>query len=114
MYQVTASDMEAMEKLNTPALPLVHNKEPSIRFALPDTYQSHRVGFDLRGWLASGQLYYRVDEALLTDYLKRWEACRRMSWFARHVDTGEVRVFSSEHYYTGCTILTDRPHTPNF
>lgn len=88
------------------ALPLVHNKETSVRSALPDTYQAHRANFDLRAWQASGDFYYHVDEVLSSDYVERWEKCRRRAWFARHVDTGEVRVFSSACRLRWCSLCS--------
>ncbi|MBA7625089.1 hypothetical protein ES703_32510 [subsurface metagenome] len=88
------------------ALPLVHNREPSVRSALPDTYQAHRAGFDLRAWHASGNFYFHVDEVLTTDYVSKWEACRRGAWFARHVDTGEVRVFTRSCRLRWCSLCS--------
>lgn len=88
------------------ALPLVHNREPSVRSALPDTYQAHRAGFDLQAWQASGNFYYHVDEVLNTDYVSKWEACRRGAWFARHVDTGEVRVFTRACRLRWCSLCS--------
>lgn len=93
------------------ALPLVHHIEPSVRSALPDTYQAHRAGFDMQAWLRSGELYYRVDEVLQTDYVEKWEACRRRSWFARNVDTGEVRVFSSSCRLRWCSLCSNARRT---
>ncbi|HUW47113.1 MAG TPA: protein rep [Dehalococcoidia bacterium] len=88
------------------ALPLVHNKETSVRYALPDTYQAHRAGFDLRAWQRSGDFYYHVDDILQSNYVERWERCRRRAWFARHVVTGEVRVFSSACRLRWCSLCS--------
>jgi len=89
------------------ALPLVHNKETTGRFALPDTFQSYRAGFDLLAWRRSGEIYYRVDSLLDTEYLKKWNSCRASSWFARHRSTGEVKVFSSACRLRWCSLCTD-------
>lgn len=88
------------------ALPLVHNTEPTVRSALPNTYQAHRAGFDLQAWLASGKFYYHVDEVLDTDYVDKWDRCRRGAWFARHIATGEVRVFSSACRLRWCSLCS--------
>lgn len=105
----TRSEFDGSRNVETvlpTALPSVHTKETSVRSALPDTYQAHRAGFDLRAWQASGDFYYHVDEVLQSDYVARWEACRSRAWFARHVETGEVRVFSSACRLRWCSLCT--------
>lgn len=88
------------------ALPLVHTKETSVRSGLPESYQAHRANFDLLAWQRSGDFYYHVDQVNLTDYVERWDKCRRRAWFARHRDTGEVRVFSSACRLRWCSLCS--------
>lgn len=89
------------------AVPLVHNIETTVRSALPSTFQAHRAGFNLLAWRRSGELYYRVDSELSTEYLLKWSACRSLAWFARHRDTGEVQVFSSACRLRWCSLCAD-------
>jgi len=87
--------------------PLVHNIETNGRSALPNTFQAYRAGFDLQAWQSSGRLYYEVDTLLSTDYLSKFEQCRVHSWFARQVDTGEVKVISSACRLRWCSLCSN-------
>jgi len=87
--------------------PLVHNIETTGRAALPSTFQAYRAGFDLLAWQSSGNMYYQVDLLLNTEYLSKFEQCRVSSWFARHVDTGEVKVFSAACRLRWCSLCSD-------
>lgn len=86
------------------AASLVHNIETSVRFGLCDTYQAQRASADLKGWYASGEFYYAVDAAKESNYVDKWQHCRENSWFARQIETGEVRVFSSTCRLRWCSL----------
>lgn len=89
------------------ALPLVHNIETSVHSALPSSFQAFRAGFDLQAWRASGEFYYRVDRQKHTQYLDKWDACRKRAFFARHKQSGEVKVFSSACRLRWCSICAN-------
>jgi len=85
---------------------LVHNIETTVRSGLQGTYQAHLAAFDLLAWHTSGEFYYLVDQALGTSYLPKWESCRTSAWFARHRDTGEVKVMSSACRLRWCSLCS--------
>lgn len=89
------------------ALPLVHNIETTVDRRLPSSFQTFRANFDVQKWRSSGELYYQVDQKHNTDYLSKWDTCRERAWFARHRDTGEVRVFSSACRLRWCSLCSD-------
>lgn len=84
-------------------LPL-DKEETSGRFSPDCSYQSYRASLDLPAWYASGGFYHAVDSILGTEYLKKWSACRTSAWFARHRQTGKVRVLSSSCRLRWCSL----------
>ena len=89
------------------AVPLVHNIETAGPSRLPSTFQAYRASFDLLAWRSSGEFYYAVDQQHGSQYLNKWDACRDHAWFARHKDTGEVRVFSSACRLRWCSLCSN-------
>lgn len=66
---------------------------PDIEEAI--SYQTHRIRQDLDAWTAARHLYLWLSEDDGPPYLERLEACRSFAWFARHEQTGKVRVVTT-------------------
>lgn len=73
----------------------VHTIETSERLPLPSSYRAYRIGLNPDLYEKANQLYSAVDAVDYTSYIDRLDSCRSRSWFARHKDTGKVRVFTT-------------------
>lgn len=73
----------------------VHTIETSEHPSLPSSYRAFQIGKIPELYDKAEQLYSAVDSIDYTDYIGRLESCRSRSWFARHKDSGKVRVFTT-------------------
>jgi len=63
--------------------------EPAI------SYQEFRIKSDLDAWTAARNLYEWLSDCDGPPYLTRLESCRTFAWFARHEQTGRVRIVTT-------------------
>jgi len=59
------------------------------------SYQAFRIRDDLDSWTAAKKLYEWLEDDDSPPYLTRLESCRSYAWFARHKQTGQVRVVTT-------------------
>lgn len=59
---------------------------------MPTSFQQYRIDFDRDGWNASTALYDQIDIRGGSEHVDRMTDCRRYAYFARHKETGMVRV----------------------
>jgi len=86
---------------------LLDNKETT---GLPPSYRSY--GDVLRDscldeYLAARQVYAFLDGSEESPKVRSLDGCRRVAWFTRNVDSGEVRVASSTCHLRWCPLCAD-------
>lgn len=59
---------------------------------MPTSFQKYRIDFDPAAWSAGISLYDQVDVTTNSEHVDRMYDCRRYAYFARHQETGQVRV----------------------
>lgn len=74
---------------------LVQPIETTCTAELATSYQSYRVSLDPEAWSAAEKLYDWLSEEGEPPFLERLHSCRSQAWFARHEETGNVRVVTS-------------------
>jgi len=74
---------------------LVQTIETSAAADEAISYQAFRIRQDLDSWTAARRLYSWLAEEDGPPYLERLESCRSYAWFARHEETGKVRVVTT-------------------
>lgn len=74
---------------------LVQTIETSTGIDEAISYQTFRIKRDLDSWTAARALYSWLSEEDGPPYLERLESCRTFAWFARHEETGRVRVVTT-------------------
>jgi len=82
----------------------VQDIETTGRFHLPDTYQAHKRHSCEREWLAIERLYLQFPGNSSQSRAFRFRECRTWSWFARNIETGLVRVASSNCKLRWCPL----------
>lgn len=58
-------------------------------------------------WLAAERTYGYLDVNKDRSRVERLRACRRYAWFARHTDTGAVRVISNSCHLRWCPVCAE-------
>lgn len=82
----------------------VHSIETSSRHRIPASYQAFRTRDINVEYDAALDLYCTIDGVEGTKRAERILECRRYAWFARHEDTGKVRVISNACRLRWCPI----------
>lgn len=90
---------------------LLDTKETSRRNALAPCFQGHLTSRLYPAWTAAELLYQAADRELTTDYENRLHGCRTQAWFARHIETGKVRVISSACRLRWCPLCAKAKRT---
>ncbi len=85
---------------------LLDTLETSEPESLPSSYRDFRIALNPLKYAAVEQLYYCVDGLNDSTYVRRLQDCRSFSWFARHADTGKVRVISSSCRLRWCPMCS--------
>jgi len=91
--------------------PLVHTKVTSGRKPLAACFQGHLTASMYNAWSAAESLYQAVDRENNTHYEHRLHGCRTQAWFARHIETGKVRVISSACRLRWCPLCAKAKRT---
>lgn len=85
---------------------LVHTLETSDPPPLPSSYRNYRIAQSPDLYDCAVKLYSYLDADNEHSYIDRLEACRSRSWFARHDETGMVRVFTSTCKLRWCPLCS--------
>ncbi len=90
---------------------LLDTKETSVRNSLNCSFQQHLTAPMYKAWSAAELLYQAVDRQQSTSYENRMHGCRTQAWFARHIETGKVRVISSACRLRWCPLCAKAKRT---
>lgn len=74
---------------------LLETIETSLDIEEAPSYQEFRIRQDLDAWTAALNLYEWLSEEDGPPYRERLTSCRTFAWFARHEQTGHVRVVTT-------------------
>ena len=80
--------------------------ETSAPPQLPNDYRLYRRRHCQSEWEAAYELYVELDDIETAQRSERFEACRSFAYFARHSETGEVRVVSSACKLRWCPVCS--------
>lgn len=83
---------------------LVQTIETSLDIEEAPSYQTFRIRQDLDAWTAARNLYEWLSEDDGPPYLERLESCRTYAWFARHEQTGRVRIVTTTCKLRWCSL----------
>lgn len=83
---------------------LVHTKETSTPPITPLTYQDFSRRFLHAEYLAAERVYSVLDNRKDKTRADILRGCRTSAWFARHRDTGEVRVAANSCHLRWCPV----------
>lgn len=86
---------------------LLDNKVTSDQHSNEQTYHDWKVALHPESWQRAAQVYSFLDNR---DGLRRYERfrkCRTEAWFARHCESGQVRVLSNGCKLRWCPLCAD-------
>lgn len=84
----------------------VHTQETTARKPLPYDYQRFRRRHCESEWVQTEKLYSHIDSIEGTHRADSFRKCRTFAWFARHNETGKVRVISNSCRQRWCPICS--------
>lgn len=90
---------------------LVHTKVTSGRKPLNACFQGHLINQNYLAWSAAELFYDTVDRNRYTSYSNQLHNCRTQAWFARHIESGMVRVISSACRLRWCPLCAKARRT---
>lgn len=71
------------------------------------TYHDWKVALNHESWQRAAQVYSFLDARDSTRRYERFRTCRSNAWFARHRESGEVRVLSNGCKLRWCPLCAD-------
>lgn len=86
---------------------LLDNKVTSDQLPNEASYHDWKVSLSPDRWQRAAQTYSYLDARDNTRRYERFRKCRSMAWFARHVETGLVRVLSNGCKLRWCPLCAD-------
>lgn len=85
----------------------VHNEETGISEPQFSDYGLFLRQSDQAEWDAAWSVYDHLDRSESRSKADQLEHCRSNAWFARHVDTGEVRIASNACHLRWCPVCAN-------
>ncbi len=86
---------------------LLEHKETTLPSTIPSTFQAYRRRFCESEWLAAETIYELFPGVSRETRLFRFRECRTWAWFTREIETGLVRIASSNCKLRWCPLCAN-------